>query len=334
MNNLKKIIFFGILITILSCSNDKKVDVSHIKMNEVKIKRLDIDFFKIDTSNLINGVQDLANQYNDFFNPYFNNIVALGQVGNLATYQNIPSFISDKIISEVKDSVENYYQSVKDIESELTLAFKYLKYYFPKQNIPEIVSYISGFNQKLAVTENTIAFSIDQYLGANCTFYKKMSESQFLRNSKNKGNIVPDILKALVMTNFDYKIEGNTVLSSMIEKAKVLYFLGKLLPDYPQYYLMGYTPTEIEICKKNESDIWEIIVENKLLFKSDLLSIKQLTDPAPFSNGISRNAPGRTMNWIGWQILKAYERESGLSFQQVMLEKNATKILRESMYKP
>ena len=49
---------------------------------------------------------------------------------------------------------------------------------------------------------------------------------------------------------------------------------------------------------------------------------------------IGDKCPGRIGRWLGWQIVEAYAEETGASVQAIMSEKDASKILRMSKYKP
>lgn len=334
MNYLFKLCSFFSLLIIVACSgsNNQLPDVSDIKVDSVKIKRLDVDLFK--KIGVEEKLQFLDSKYNKFSRFYFQRVLNLSNGSEKHLKTNLTMFFKDTIVQRLSNSVLNLFPSLDEYEQELTKASKYLKYYYPQIKFPQLLSCISCFNQKFTVTDQFVAFSLDQYLGGNSNFYSKLNDPAYLKKSKNPENLIPDILKAVVLTNIDLSTSGNTVLSAAMSKAKLNFLVSKCLPHTPEFLIMGLSPMDIHEFKMHEAEIWDIVIENKLLFKTDILTIKQLTEPAPFSNGISQKIAGRAMNWIAWQILKAYEKENNLSVAQIMDEKDASKILRESVYKP
>ena len=69
-----------ITATVFSCnSGEKTPDVSNIKL-DIKTERFENDFFKLDTANMLPGVQQLQTKYPDFFNNFTEKV--LGAEGN------------------------------------------------------------------------------------------------------------------------------------------------------------------------------------------------------------------------------------------------------------
>ena len=59
-------------------------------------------------------------------------------------------------------------------------------------------------------------------------------------------------------------------------------------------------------CESNELQLWTHFLEEDLLYATNLRDIRKLVDYSPNSPGMPAEAPGRTANWTGWQIVKAY----------------------------
>ena len=58
-----------------------------------------------------------------------------------------------------------------------------------------------------------------------------------------------------------------------------------------------------------------------------------LIDDAPKTNAFRDSSP-RTTDYIGWQIVSRYMKNSGISMQQLLEEADAQKILSQSNYRP
>ncbi len=80
-----------------------------------------------------------------------------------------------------------------------------------------------------------------------------------------------------------------------------------------------------------QDSIWK----EDLFYVSDINKINKLVNPSPNSPGMPNAAPGRTANYLGWKIVEAYmERQSNYFIQDLVVEKDAQKILNISKFKP
>ena len=72
-----------------------------------------------------------------------------------------------------------------------------------------------------------------------------------------------------------------------------------------------------------------------LLCSKDPTEIIKYLGEGPFTTEFSKNSPGRTGWWLGWQIVNAYMgANEGVSLSELMEITNVHKILTESGYKP
>jgi hypothetical protein len=72
-----------------------------------------------------------------------------------------------------------------------------------------------------------------------------------------------------------------------------------------------------------------------LLYSSDWQNIRKYVEYSPSSPGMPPEAPGRTANWLGWQIVKAYmQRHPEATMQDLIALRNAQKLLDDSRYRP
>ncbi len=63
------------------------------------------------------------------------------------------------------------------------------------------------------------------------------------------------------------------------------------------------------------------------------MRLHNLIDDAPTTNAFRDSSP-RTTDYIGWQIVSRYMKNSGISMQQLLEEADAQKILSQSNYRP
>ena len=89
------------------------------------------------------------------------------------------------------------------------------------------------------------------------------------------------------------------------------------------------------VCLNNEARMWEYLVENKLLFATDRITIRKFTGVGPFTKDFTNESPARAAVWIGWRIVEAYSRKNpDIGLRDIMKEQDYQKILTLSEYNP
>lgn len=239
----------------------------------------------------------------------------------------------DTSLQELKGEVTDHFKDIRELESELENAFKYVKYYFPEFRVPKIYTYVSGFNSDLFISEDIIVIGLDYFLPADHRF-QPPDLPQYINRRYQKEFIVPTILVALSSVFNETNLEDNTLLADMIYYGKAYHFVKTMMPCTPDEYIIGYTPEEIQASYSNEELIWSHFIENELLFITNPFEIRKYTGEAPFTDAISMEAPGRLGRWIGWNIVDGYRFNNSLTINELMAEKNADLIFRQSEYRP
>ncbi len=325
------ILGFSILFT--SCNKDRfKIDTSKIDLN-TKIERFDQDFMSIDTSNIDNSILNLKKKYGEFFSIYTNNVIMLGDPNTDNYREVIKAFITDSMVNEVYNETQHVFTDITPIQTEINTAFKYIKHYFPKKNIPRIATHISGFNQNIVVSKDILSISLDNYLGADCALYKGIVFDYQLYNM-NYNKVAPDIILGYLMSEFR-TVNTGKLLDIILSRGKILYLQSVCMPERPEQDIIGYTKAQYDWCVTNEKNMWDYLVEKKQLFSTSQLVISKYVNPAPFTTYFTQESPGQAAIWLGLQIVKNYmENNTSVSLTDLMDETNYQKILEESRYKP
>ena len=125
-------------------------------------------------------------------------------------------------------------------------------------------------------------------------------------------------------------------LSQLIHYGKIQYIKQMIIPDFSEDRIMGYTPEQLEWARTNEKEIWNFFVSKELLFSTDQELINRFIFPAPFSKfylNIDVDSPGKIGQWLGLQIVNAYQRNERKPIDELL--KTPTRVLFEnSKYKP
>lgn len=301
---------------------------------QMTIKRFEKDLFSLNLDSVQEGAEQLKADYGEFFY-MFNRILKIGQDNDPGYAERLKGFITDYYQNINYKKVFEIYPDVQDLEAEFQKAFTNYKGNFPDRHIPQIFSYVSGWNNMVVCSDTILAIGLDMFLGSNCDFYVNLQFPKYLRYSMQKGFIVPLSMQEWAITQFEFKDSATNLLSSMLYQGKVMYFVKKMLPEAHDTLIFGYRPDQIKWCMKNEKQMWAYLLEKKLLFSTDYTTINKLIGPAPFTVYFSPESPGKATVWLGYKIIDAYMREnSGLTLAQLMKETDYQKILRKSRYKP
>ena len=316
------------------CSSKKRfdVDVNAISLH-VTIHPFEQDFFSIDTLHVADGLARLHAKYGSYLNLYLHNVMQFDTVGSPAVNDQVRAFLEDTAVRSVFRETIRQYANDSDIEPKLTDAFKRIHYFFPNHLIPQFYFHVSMFNQSVVTDDNVVSLSADNYLGPNYYWYKKIVYA-YLRSNMRREKVASDFVIAYLLTEFPMP-PSDRFLDNMLYRGKMMYILAVVMPNELPNVLMGYTPQQMEWCKKNEKAIWLNILDHKQLYSTDpMISTAYLND-APFTSYVSQNSPGRIGTWLGWQIVTQYmDNHRSITLPQLMEDNNYQLMLENSGYKP
>ncbi|NOY36526.1 MAG: hypothetical protein GXO83_03030 [Chlorobi bacterium] len=325
----------------VSCKrNPLNVKISGIEVN-LKIQRFEQDLFKPEPGVVARKIPDLQDKYGLFLQR-FGEIIHIGHPGDPLFAGYLEKFISDTLIRDVYLKSQEVFPDVNGLEKKLNKAFRYYKYYFPDKPLPEIITYISGFNASLMIDKGFLGIGLDRYLGKTVDYYDRLGIPRYLQQKMIPEKIPSDCMSALAQTEFPFypshtdsvSVREN-VISHMIYKGKLLYFVKAMMPHEKDELILGFTSEQLKWCLMNEGQMWATLIEQKLLFSTHYLVINKLTRDAPFTSYFPRESPGRAANWIGWQIVQAYmSSHKEVSLAEMMNNYDYQKILDESGYNP
>ena len=333
------LLFFLAVLAFACKRNPLKVDVSHIDVT-VRIDRFEQRLFGHPPDSVVAAVPALQREYGLFFKRFLQ-LINVGHPGTIVFHQYFKLFLSDDMNREVYRKVQEVYPDLHPLEKKLTGAFKHYKYYFPQRQVPQVYSYISGFNASLLVDEGILGIGLDRYLGKDIVWYDRLGIPKYMQRKMVPEKIPTDCMVALAMTEFPFMPAGSdtavteNVINRMIWEGKLLYFVQAMMPKEKEELITGFTPEQLKWCRDNEKIMWAYLIEHKLLFKTDYMTINKLTKDAPFTSYFPRESPGKAANWIGWQIVKKYmKRHPEVTLPQLMGEIRYQKILDASAYDP
>jgi hypothetical protein len=331
-----KLVLFGLVAFMLASCREAafKPDIENIK-NELVVLRFEKDLFNTDFDKFNDSIAFFKSKYGEFFELFNYKIIKVGNCSNPAYPSLIKGFLTDYNMNKLKATVDSSFIDFSSTEANLRTMFKYYKYYFPKNKLPKVITYISGFNQSIVTTDTLLGIGLDKYLGQSSSYYAMLGLPLYMRLNMAPYRIPADCAAAWCITQFPMSDSALNMLSVMIYKGKVAYFSKMLLPDSPDSLVLAMSSQQVEWCKVNEKQMWQFLIENKLLFKNDFMIIKKFTEEAPFTKEFGRNSPGKAVIWCGYQIVKSFmNNKKETTLKGLMSENDCQRILRISKYRP
>jgi hypothetical protein len=326
-----------VLISLASCRrNQFIVNTSDIKV-DIKIKRLETDLFTLNPGGIKEKIPALQVKYNGFLK-FFGYVINIGEINDSTWNEGFVKFCTDKVNNEVFASTMKVYPDIKNLEKDLADAFRHYRYYFPLKKIPGIFTCITGFNNSIIIGDSVLGIGLDKYLGSDSKYYPEMQIYKYQTAKMNPYNIVPDCMYAWASTEWDYKqmgYETDNVLTQMIHEGKLFYFVKSMLPAIDDNLVFGFTDGQMKFCRNNESQMWQYLVEQNLLFSSEQLTKRKLTGEAPFTSYFSKESPGRAAVWTGFRIIESFMiNNRSTTLEDLMKNKDIQGILERARYNP
>jgi hypothetical protein len=339
----KKILKIAVLLLLVvlffSCTSDRtSIDSSNVDLKPLDFKRLDRDVFMLNTSNVQSKTQEYQLKYGIFYNRYVTSILNNAGVNDSLYTKSILSFINDKDMNKAYGDLKRIYSdnTVELMAEEMTDVVKRFKVLFPSRKTPkQYVTFMSGFNYNVVYVDSTLAVGLDMYLGSENVFYSMLQLPKFMTHGMNKESVVSDMVRGWLITEFDNQDAVNNLLNHMVFYGKVFYTSDALLPQTHDSIKFNYSAKQLEYCNSYESKLWGFFAKDNKLFDNDMKLVSEYTGDGPFTRSISKDCPPRIIMWLGRNLVKSYmENNKDVSFEELMDEKDAQKILSKSKYKP
>lgn len=320
-----------------SCrKNHYKVRTSTINV-EIKIKRLEKNLFLLNPEEIAAAVPKLKEGYAGFLQ-LFSYVINTGDTDDPSFVDFLTRFCTDRQNNEVFDLTMKVFPDLSDLEKDLEDAFRHYLYYFPERKIPLVFSCITGFNSSIITGDSVLGIGLDRYLGSDCEYYPRLEIYSYMAAKMTPGNIVTDCMYGWCASEWDYETmnySSDNVMTRMIHEGKLKYFQRCMMPDAPDELVFGFTPGQMKFCRNNEAQMWQYLIENDLMFKTDRFTIRKLIGEAPFTSYFTNESPGRAAVWTGFRIVESYMMRSGrTSLEDLMNYTDVQEIVEKARYNP
>ena len=329
---LKSLLIFSFISVLFSCGNSKDrtedVDLSEVKEVKVEISRYEQALFSMDPDNIEIEIKEVANEFPQFLQ---------GDLSDSLNIMQLHDFISDPTILRLYEDCQNVFPTLENLEKEFSEAFRYYLYYFPKDTVPEVITYVSGgdFEHPVKYINNQIIVALDMYLEQDYPMYSMWGIPEFASYTMDEEYILADAMYEIAVSKVPFEKADKSLLEMMVYYGKLYYFVDAMMPELGDSIIIGYTPTQTDWIIENEGNVWGFFVDKELLYSTDHKKINSFLSEGPFTSAFSKESPATIARWIGWRIVKKYMNENEqIELSEMLLQNDAQAILSKSRYKP
>lgn len=336
-NNGKKFLTALSICFIVACGGENSISNEAKEVPLISISRFEQDLIPNDTLQIApTHFSNLAKKYQDFYFGFCENTLGLMPQTNDPYYANaLIGFVKYPGIQMLKHEVDSVFPNLNYLEEGISVAMSRYKKEFPDVKIPRFVSYLSEFTEAHCAYDSIIGIGLDMYLGANYPFYPA-DFPQFMRNKMTKDYVLPNTLKAIAIANYDIQLKDKRFLAYMLFEGKVRYFVKKLMPEFADTLVFGYTKKQMDWCTASEAQIWSYIIDKKLLYNKNPADYMRFLTDGPFTTaeGIPQESAPMIGVFCGYKIWENFAENTGASLFEVMNNNNWDDVLKQSVYRP
>jgi hypothetical protein len=322
MIRLKVLFSFFIVFLLLGCSNDPlKIDADNVQVK--------INFINADSLFVNNNAQkrwELNKQFGQSFQDLYLFTYEKGLKINTridTTFINqLNQFYGDSYIKDLEKEIKSTFNDLSQEKSQSILAFKHLRYHFPKMKLPKnVVFFNSLFTYNAIASPNDIGVGLEWYLGENKAVIQKVPAQNiydYMKQGMNRKFMVRDIVYQWIYSNIQAPLDAKFA-EDMVSWGKLLYCIEAALPNEDKAIICRYSPEKFQWAEKNEKNIWKFFVEQKLLFQNDELLKLGYFNEAPFTKGLPKESPDRLGQYIGWKMVRKYvEKHDDITIEKLL----------------
>lgn len=316
---------YAILAT-SAATRRKAPDISNINVH-LAVQRLEQKLFALESKEAIRTFlrdhQRFATQFLGATSPTAENKLVA----------QLYAMIKDPHIQALYQETQQVFGDFSAIQQQFEVAFRYLRYYYPAFTPPKIVTFITGMDTDLHLSDDLVVIGLDFFMGEGAKF--RPIAPQYIRRAYQPTCIVPQTMLLLSQQFIKTDNTDQTLLADMMYYGKAYYFAQALLPEVEASVLLAYTPAQLADVEQHQDIIWAHFIEHELLYVTNHLTKHRYISDRPFVAEISQRCPGNIGKWLGWAFIKAYmKKHPNVDLPTLMSNPNTQALFSQSGYRP
>lgn len=252
--------------------------------------------------------------------------------------EQLGGFVTDTVMRSIYAITDSLYGDLGWLEKQMDGALDKMAKMCPEIRYDKFFTLITGdyqgYDYRVFCTDNALAVSIDHYALGAMERYQYFGVPAYIVGLCTRDHIASDCMAAIARQHIVLPEGDLTLLDYAIAEGKTLYFLEQVLPQTPDTIRLRYTKAQLDWMESNVGNVWAWLIQNKMIYSTDLVSFHNLIDDAPKTNAFGDGSAPRTTSYIGWQIVRCYMKKSGTSMSSLLEETDSRKILTESGWRP
>ena len=250
----------------------------------------------------------------------------------------LDDFRSDEAVQYIYHVTDSLYHDLGWLEGELGKALAKAGELCPTMQYDRFYTLVSAdlydYQNRIFCNDNELAISIDHYAVGEMNRYGNFGLPAYILALSRREYIVTDCMAAIARTHIELPDGQLTLLDYAIAEGKTLYFLEKTLPRTNDTLRLRYTGEQLQWMRHNEKKVWAWLIENRMLYCTDLAQLQNFIDDAPKTNTFGEGSAPRTVHYIGWQIVRQYAKRTGCTMEELFAETDSQAILTRSGWRP
>lgn len=308
---MKKVtVFFLLILVIVSCNKiNLNVDTSNVHL-PIQYTNLDSIEFSVSSENQLKSIL-LSSKFNkdEILSYQFNYCLGVGNFDD-SSFHSLITFTKDPYFQKVHRVIQQQlYPKIPSFNQEITESFKRLKAHQVTTSFPKHVIYMnSAFSSSIFSTENEIGISLERYLSDTNQVIKDLPSDPFyawLRAKFNADYLIRDVLIGWITTHVVDATHGD-LSEKMIQYGKALVLLKASMPEVEDEIIVRYTHDQYKWARENEKNVWDYLVEKKLLYTSDERVHTNFLNDGPYTPGLPEVGPDRLGWFLGYRMVWNY----------------------------
>ncbi len=332
---------FLFAILLLASCEPKKEGIPNIDNINVdaRIVRFDSMLYSISSIDDLNVMQFT---YPAFFELYFYRILGFQNRGQDSLYSDVRNMLSSKTFKALGQKGHNQYDDISDISEEWRKAMKFYSFYFKPETVPDLYTTVTefafgSFIFPISEIKDGIGVSVDLFLGDSIN-YQAMAKSDasfsaYNSRTFNRDHLVKKAVDALI-DDIIPPIQSSEFLPHLLREGKKYFVSDKILPLTSDTVIWEFTPEQLTWIKNNEWNIYSFLISNELFFSKDRSTYIRLITPAPSTQNMPPESPGRAVVYIAYKIVEQYMRRYPKTTMRELVDMDAYTLFQEAKFKP